>query len=409
MDTRDEPDAWGVVTTVFDVGAISTLKGRRSRERPGTPLPLDTLPADWRDLLTRWVRQGNRCKWDSLLKKSGARQVETAVNLLDWLLHHGWVRLEEQRQSSAWRARWVQFREIAELRRALGLKDADDDAMRWADLRAQLASGLDPGLDPVLAPLLAALDALPVARALARIDLVSALVRWQAEARCGTQRDFALFARGSTKSLTDADWNWLDLNIDLVACRIERHTPLLLLAAPCTLQVATGALNLAASADFAALTPASVAAATSADGAPALWQLVENRTSFERVARRRAPDTGVIWLPGYPPHWWHEAVAQLLKLAPAPALIACDPDPAGVAIALQAGQVWQAAGLAWQPWHMDISSLQGLPHRSALNAWDDARIVQLLQSPDLPQALRTLLEYMQQHNIKGEQEGIAGL
>lgn len=402
IDARTETDARGVVTTALDSGAKSTLKGRRSRERPGAPLPLDTLPADWRDLLTRWARQGERCKWDSLLKKAGSRQVETAVSLLDWLLHHGWVTLEEQRQLASWRPLWVQFRELPALRRALGLKDADAEAARWERQRAELAADLDPAL----APLMAVLDELPPTRALARADLVSALARWQADARYGTQRDFALFARGGTKSLTDAEWNWLNDAIDLAEFGIERHTPLLLLAAPIALHVPGGTLNLAASIDFTALTPATLGAAVAADNAPQRWQLIENRTSFERVARTRAPDTGVIWLPGFPPAWWRESVVKLLALAPAPAAIACDPDPAGVAIALQAGALWQAVGLNWQPWHMDVATLQSLPSHGSLNEWDSARIAQLQQTPGLPAILNELLDYMQQRKIKGEQEGI---
>lgn len=401
VNTRTETDAWGVVTTALDSGAKSTLKGRRLRERPGVPLPLDTLPTDWRDLLTRWARQGERCKWDSLLKKAGSRQVETAVSLLDWLLHQGWVTLEEQRQSAIWRPLWVHFRELPALRRALGLKDTDAEAARWESRRAELATDLDPAL----APLMAALDELPPARALARADLVSALVRWQADARHGTQRDFALLARGGTKALTDAEWNWLNDTTDLAEFGIERHTPLLLLAAPIVLKLPGGALNLAASADFTALTPTTLATAIAAESIPQSWQLVENRTSFERVARNRAPDTGVIWLPGFPPAWWREAVAKLLALAPAPADIACDPDPAGVAIALQAGALWQTALLDWHPWHMDIATLQGLPSHSPLNAWDQMRIAQLMQDA-LPDSLSALLAYMHEHNVKGEQEGI---
>jgi hypothetical protein len=95
----------------------------------------------------------------------------------------------------------------------------------------------------------------------------------------------------------------------------------------------------------------------------------------------------------------------LLALAPAPAAIACDPDPAGVAIALQAGALWQTAGLDWHPWHMDIATLKSLPSHSPLNAWDNARIAQLTQSV-LTDSLSALLAYMRDHNVKGEQEGI---
>ena len=75
------------------------------------------------------------------------------------------------------------------------------------------------------------------------------------------------------------------------------------------------------------------------------------------------------------------------------------------AIALQAGALWQAAGLDWQPWHMDIATLQSLPSRSPLNAWDQTRIAQLAQIA-LPDSLSELLGYMREHNVKGEQEGI---
>ena len=118
--------------------------------------------------------------------------------------------------------------------------------------------------------------------------------------------------------------------IDLAEFGIERHTPLLLIAAPLTLTLTHGQLDLAASPDFAALTPATMQAVTATSGTVSRWQLVENRTSFERVAKKREPDVGVIWLPGYPPSWWRTAVGQLLDLAPAPARIACDPDPAGM-------------------------------------------------------------------------------
>ena len=396
-----ETDVYGVVTTILHTGAKSTLKGRRSRVRPGVPLPLDTLLTDWRALLTRWAKQGERCKWDSLLKKAGPTQVETAVGLLDWLLHHGWIVLEEHRRSASWRPLWVQFRELPALRNALGLKDANAESLRWDSLRTELANTLDA----VFSPLLIALDELPTARALARADLVTALARWLCDDRHGTQRDFALFARGTTKSLSEAEWNWLNDAIDLAECCIERHTPLLLLSASTTLILPAGTLDLAANVGFAALTPATLSTATSASGTPRRWQLVENRTSFERVARTRTPDTGVIWLPGFPPAWWREAVTQLLALAPAPADIACDPDPAGVAIALQAGALWEAARLDWQPWCMDIATLQRLPTQNLLNAWDQMRIAQLTQCV-LPNTLSELLAYMTEHNVKGEQEGI---
>lgn len=371
-------------------------KTRRQRVSGQTPRGLDTLPDDRRNLLKRWVSRGGDSRWETLKGDAGVGRQNLAQTLLDWLLDNGWVKLTEKFERAEWWPYRVQFQQLAPLRASLGIIDADVTAANWQIVRNAL---------PPDAPLLDALDALPPKTALARADLATALARWQLEQRSGTQRDFALFARGTTKAVTPTEWAWLAIATDLAEWGIERHTPLLLIAAPMTLHLPQGALSLAACADFCALTPATLAAATSADGTPARWHLVENRTSFERVARTRTADAGVIWLPGFPPSWWREAVTHLLTLAPAPAAIACDPDPAGIVIALQAGAQWEAAGLDWQPWQMDISTLQSLPSHSSLNEWDCARIAQLLLTPDLPDAFAALLDYMQVHKIKGEQEG----
>jgi hypothetical protein len=374
----------------------SLSKSRRQRVAEQPPRGLDTLPDDWRRLLKRWVRRGGDSRWETLKGDAGVGRQTLAQALLDWLLENGWVALTEKFERAEWWPYRVRFREPATLRAALGIADADATAANWQTLRDTL---------PPDTPLLDALDTLPPKTALARVDLATALARWQIEQRSGTQRDFAYFARGATKAVTSAEWAWLAIATDLAAWGIERHTPLLLVAAPVTLRLPQGVLDLAACADFFALTPATLAAAMSADGAPARWHLVENRTSFERVVRTRAADAGVIWLPGFPPSWWREAVAHLLTLAPAPAAIACDPDPAGIAITLQAGALWQAAGLDWQPWHMDIATLKSLRSRSPLNAWDQTCITQLAQGA-LPDSLSALLGYMREHNVKGEQEGV---
>ena len=374
----------------------SLSKSRRQRVAEQPPRGLDTLPDDWRSLLKRWARRGGDSRWETLKGDAGVGRQNLAQALLDWLLDNGWVVLTEKFERAEWWPYRVRFQEPAALRAALGIADADAISANWKTFRDAL---------PPDTPLLDALDALPPKTALARADLATALVRWQLEQRSGTQRDFALFARGATKAVTSTEWAWLATATDLAEWGVDRHTPLLLVAAPVTLHLPQGVLDLAACADFCALTPTTLAAATSADGTPARWHLVENRTSFERVARTRTADAGMIWLPGFPPGWWREAVAHLLTLAPAPAAIACDPDPAGIAIALQAGTLWQAAGLDWQPWHMDIATLQSLPSRSPLNAWDQTRIAQLAQSA-LPDSLSALLGYMREHNVKGEQEGV---
>lgn len=372
-------------------------KSRRQRQSDQPPRGLNDLPDDWRQLLRRWVRRGGDSRWETLRKDAGVGEQNLAQALLDWLLDNGWIQLDEKFERAAWWPYRVQFRETARLRAALGIVDADAIDAQWRAMRASLPADM---------PLFDALDRLPARLALTRADLAAALARWQHEQRSGTQRDFALFARGGTKAVTAAEWAWLGASVDLSEFRIERHTPLLLLAAPVTLQLPHGTLSLAACADFCALTPATLAAATAATGQPSRWLVVENRTSFERVARNREPDAGALCLPGFPPGWWRAAITHLLALAPAPAAIACDPDPAGVAIALHAGELWRSAGLDWQPWHMEVSTLQALPRHAALNAWDAAQIALLRQAPDVPATLAALLDYMALHDIKGEQEGI---
>ncbi len=248
------------------------------------------------------------------------------------------------------------------------------------------------------------LDLLPPARAADRAELLLALCRWRHEERSGTRRDFGHFARGATKSITDTEWRWLEENVDLAAFAIERHTPLLLIAAPLALELPDGVLDIRTVPDFASLTPATIAKAGSARGDITHWQLVENRTSFERVARNRRADAAVVWLPGFPPHWWQGAMARLLSIAPAPVQIACDPDPAGIAIVMEAGRIWAEAGIGWQPWQMDIAQLAALRGRLPLTP-SDREMLRRLAQQRLPAALAQLAGWMIEHGEKGEQEG----
>jgi len=141
-----------------------------------------------------------------------------------------------------------------------------------------------------------------------------------------------------------------------------------------------------------------------ATGTLRCWRLVENRTSFEQVVRSLPPDEGVIWLPGFPPGWWQTAVGRLLQLAPAPAAIACDPDPAGIRIALTAGRCWSELGLEWQSWCMSADLLQNLDARKPLTATDRELLAGLMQR-QLPAELAQLSEWMLFSGEKGEQEG----
>lgn len=390
------PDS--IQTEALDERALCK-RHRRFRIEPATELEL--IPSEWRELLTRWVKRGGNSRWDTLLKDAGTSNITLADTLREWLLRQGWAIVIEEREHGDWWPRSMELRNLPQLRAALGISDKEQDTQRWQIIRTSLQASCDT----TLAPALFALDELPLRSALARYDLIAALQLWQNAQKTGTRRDFALSARGDTKSLSEAEWRWLEQTLDLAEFHIERHTPLLLLAAPLQLISPKGQFDLASCADFAALTPATVQAVTGATGAISSWQLVENRTSFERVVRHRNADVGVIWLPGFPPSWWRNAVGKLLDLAPAPAYIACDPDPAGIAIALKAAEPWTERGITWQPWKMTAADIASLRVRKPLTEVDKTQLAAIRKENVLPASLSELAEWMLDNGEKGEQEG----
>lgn len=378
------------------------LPKKRRRFSEVLPTSLATIPAQWRELLVQWVRLGGNSRWETLIKKAGLAQKSTAENLLAWLLNNGWATVDEERKHGDWWPYRVALREIKALRNALGLPDVDAVATQWQSLRASLQTYADNDA-PVLAAL-GDLDAMPTSRAITRAALVQSLLHWAKDERAGTYRDFSLFARAATKEISQTEWAWLDAHFDLAEFNIEQHTPLLLISANIILRSSLGDIHLSAMPDFAALTPATIKSIQSIEGKISTWIVVENRTSFERVARNRQADEGVIWLPGYPPSWWKEAVAHLIKAAPAIAKIACDPDPAGVAIALSAIALWREAGNNAVAWKMSAEALESLTSKKPLSEFDNQQLAGLLKLA-LPTELKALADYMQVHQQKGEQEG----
>lgn len=397
------PDAQGIRSCRLDDPLRASLKGQR-RLRCGTPRPLelDVWPTDERQLLADWLRRADAhpLRHDALLRKAGPARASLADRLVQRLLGAGAVEVEETQERGYWKLRSVRFLDPAPLRRQLDLPEPDADRQAW---RSASQRRFDhPELDQAAQ----GLDDLPPARALARLALLVALEAWQADGRSGTWRDFAQFARGDTKQLSDAERSWLEGALTLADFRISGHTPLLLVRLPATLALGARQLALDAAPDFAALTPATVAALTAATPPPRCWRLVENRTSFERLARTAAPDDAVLWLPGYPPSWWRLAVDQLLHHLPAPAWIACDPDPDGVAIALHAGALWTQRGLGWQAWKMSPADLERLPARRPLSERDECLLARLADGPALPAPLDALVGWMRTRREKGEQEAL---
>lgn len=368
---------------------------RFAREITGAPL---ALPGEQVDLLQRWVKPNQaRRKWFTLLADAGSQQLESALKLADWLLRHGWSVQYEKRAGSRWNITWLEFPRLETMRDMFQLPNPEHLADDWAGASRHRFADAD------IAIAHAALARLPLARRLQRFSLLKSLARWRNEARQGTRRDFSLLARGDSKGITAAEWNWLGAAIDLEKCGIFEHTPHLLVAGPIRLHTSAGIIDLNASADWTALTPETIATAQHCDGRPHVWRLIENLTSFERGARQRTPDMAVVWLPGFPPGWWQESMRHLLVGAPAPAEIACDPDPAGIAIALQAAKLWEAVHLPWLPFAMHRDDLLATHQRKPLTEHDRQQLAQLLAGklpPVLSQLAATLLELGE----KAEQE-----
>jgi hypothetical protein len=393
------PGADGVCIRALDVGAKTTLRGRRLRRALNSdPNAITTWPAAWRDLLLQWLDGSAKRRWDTLIERAGNAGFGLAHELLDALLHAGLVETDESREHGLWKTQQVTFIERAALRAALGLPDAEA-------LRVQLTSKIaTPPQDARLIPLWAELADYPPARGLERCALLRKIDAWIGDNRFGTRRDFALFARGTTKAISSAEWQWLETLPDFGALGIERHTPALWLRAPLTMRFGGKNVDLSAVPDMIGLSPETLKLLDGVDGNISCWRLVENRTSFERAAREHGDRDGVIWLPGFAPSWWKAAVAQILHCKPAPAQIACDPDPAGISIALEAGDLWQTCGLAWSPWKMDAQELMQLGARLPLSGHDKV-LLETLTARTLPPGLQELAIWMKMHGEKGEQEG----
>ncbi|UFS72756.1 DUF2399 domain-containing protein [Geomonas sp. RF6] len=395
------PDADGIVTCRLGGGAVSTLRGRRKRKALHLRLSDIALwPEDWRELLRTWLKnEGGRRSWKSMLGAAGSRRVQDAFALFDALLKSGIVEVEEKRDGGPWQTVWVEFLALEETRQAVGLTNREE-------MRQLRDERLEMPLENVrLEELQRSLLNFPPERGVRRHGILCALDRWISAGQCGTRRDFSLFAVGDTKGISGAEWSWLESSLDLEGEGISRHTPALWLRAPLALEGVGGILDLQTVPDFLGLSPGTIKAVTSIEGHVPCWRILENRTVFERVARERGGVDGVLWVPGFAPSWWKESVARLLALSPAPVLVACDPDPAGLEIALDIGALCTAANVAWDPWRMDPAALDALATKKPLSPDDLLRLNRLLALP-LPPPLHELALCMQEKGEKGEQEGL---
>lgn len=366
---------------------------------------LQHLPDAWQQLLRQCLKLGANSRWPSWQKIAGLAYKNDLDALYDWLLRYGCIVAYESFEKGEWWPHKIEWQHELTLRKAMGLRIIEEQQSVLQQLLQVLEQQTTE--DERFQLLLASLASLPVTTALKRARLLQSLLSWQQEQRSGSYRDFALFARGETKALSASEWEWLDSNLDLMDFGIQPHMPLLYISGSMKLQFAGGMLDIATSSPFIALPASTLVALEGVHCAPSLraWIVVENLTSFERLAAKREAETAVVWLPGFAPSWWQQVMLHLIRLCPAPLQVACDPDPAGVCIAKHAMQLWQEYNLDAQPWRMGVSELQTCKHRKSLNVYDQRLLKTLRENlPDLHHELATLVQYMHDTQQKAEQE-----
>ena len=392
-------DADGVRTLTIGFGARASLRGQRFRRKDQPePETVRAWPGEWRELLREWLKSDSeRSRWTTLLGLSGPLRVGLAEELLAALLSAGFVELDERRDGARWKVAWVRFISTDVLRTLVGLPDI-------GSLEREVHRIKVLPLPSLLAVAAAGASDCAPAIAVRRFRLLHRLDEWIRNGQRGTRRDFALFATGETKGVADSDWIWLDSVITLEDLGVERHVPLILLRAPITLEHESR-MELQGVRDCVGLSPMTMENAVSVKGNVGAWRLVENRTLFDRLARRHGATDGVVWVPGYPPQWWRKAMMRLLRELPSHAHIACDPDPSGFRIALLVGQLCEDANVPWSSWGMDVSALESLPAYLPLSEEDERMLRQLLRE-DLPVELHEAANWMLERRLKGEQEGL---
>lgn len=401
---------------------LETPRGRNLHELVAAIEVPDTLPLldkEERAALERWARgeAGSRGR-DAMLKEAHAvgLGIERAERLCQRLLQEGWISRREELKGGNWLWKTIAWRDLRRLQGLLGIIHAEqrqqarqaalEQAWQWLHERSNARQAL---LDPdLLDEFTLALKALEEDKALrtdvldARLGLLRALASWHDSGQQGLRRNFALHARDLTKSLSASEWRWLDALFDLERLGIASFAQVGWLSGDLVLSLQGRRLELAPL--HCAGLPLDDLLNVDAVTPPRQWWLIENRTSFELQARQRKADVALLWMPGRPSSSWLTMVSHLLRLAPAPAWISADADPAGVDIACTVGCRWEQAGLAWEPYQMGLAQWQATTQRWPLNAHDRRLLDGLLGRPSLPAALRALCEAMHTEGRKAEQE-----
>jgi len=355
-----------------------------------------TLLGEERTLVLALLARGGLCVRSKTVFALAGNLRHVAIDAVNFLLRNGWAEVSERRPRSDWQLLELRWIDPEGLRSALGLETKAAHASRRADLLRGVPT------NEKLLRLHESLSGLGGSTLPRRSALVAALEAWSLDQRSGTRVQFALFATGNTKAITASDWIWVEKHVRLEEVGISQHTPSLVIRGPIILGLDGGTLDLRAVPDLISLTPDTITAVRTVKGIHRGWLLVENRTSFEDVARRMGDTFVVVWMPGFVADWWLSAMRHLVALSGGPAYIAADPDPAGIEIALRASTPWKTD---WQPWAMSAEDLERAGQGKPLTA-DDVDRVQRIKGLALPETLAALMRAIERSGRKAEQESL---
>lgn len=391
-------------------------RGVRERFAPHEPpTTISMLSKESLEILTTWVRKDNQTRGrDALLKEVGTSNIERAEDLSGWLLREGWISRKEKLQGGTWHWESLTWRDLETLKGLLGVASKISRVESRSQLiqkaRTWLSQGAGVYPHDHSTAFESAIDSLEAegstkVEVLAnRLALLEALGSWLLTQRTGTRRDFALHAGEHTKSISAADWKWLEKSFDLEAMGVSHFIPVVWLAGSAQLVWEKGFVDLSP-VRCISIPVVDLLSVKAIENSPRHWWLIENWASFERQSGGAEPDALMAWLPGRPSGDWLNAIEHLLKLAPVELRVSADVDPAGVDIACTVGQLWSANGLAWAPYRMGVQELDRAGQAWDLNVYDVGLLERQLTNTELPQELRSLCEAMLKGGKKAEQEG----
>lgn len=398
MSTWSTPDSEGLQTLTESLHPRRRISGRRKRRAAAGP---DISRIIWRKEELALLRElipdrGDTRTWLTIERIAGVSRTQLLRELIDHLLIVGLVVVTDQKLRAAdWAPIRVEFTDIGRVRELAGLPDLAARARNATTARSY--QGRTIPVCRLAVHLHEMRDDVTVRRG----ALLESLDAWIESGRSGTRYDFALFATGRTKGIPRSDWDWLVTESALESASIVDHEPILRVAGRWTVYLKDDArMDIGRPPAPGGLAPATLAGAR-AMSPVARWVVIENRTVFDRASRIES-DTAVLWTPGYSPEWWLRAVQRLVALAPAPLCIACDPDPAGIAIALRASAPWRERGLPWSTAGMAEAHLRTLSRIPLSDA--DLRILASIPMSGLDPTLTDLHRRLPALG-KAEQEG----